>query len=354
MLTEKIDLADNYQMLTIVIPVYNCEKYLRSAVTSVLNQAYKNISVVLVDDGSTDGSSQLCDELASASNRVTVLHQENAGVSAARNTGIEFILSNASRNNYIAFLDADDEWVGGFFSADTGQLLQKGYDLIGFQSCNCDAQLHPYDLPGEMQPGLHSGGQTSVWLHADQTFAAMLYSCTLLQKYNIRFFDELRYSEDKIFSMQCMYLADTVYLENQLLYLYRHTGISTMNRRSYGIPYYVPIINGYIKLDSLMQCFSDTHGQLFESRLMASIYIMDMIDEHYNVLRSKAALDELLRSNHDYVSIVEATGKYSDMKPNSKYAQYREYPATYIIKKNLNGGRKICKKICNKLLRLKK
>lgn len=154
--------------------------------------------------------------------------------------------------------------------------------------------------------------------------------------------------------MQCMYLADTIYLENRLLYRYRHTGTSAMSRRQYGIPYYVPIIDGYIKLDSLMKRFSDTHGLLSESRLMASIYIMDMIDEHYNVLRSKAEMDKLFQSRPEYISIVEAVGKYSDMNPNSKYTQYREHPVTYIIQKNMSGGRKVCKKICKKLLRMRK
>lgn len=103
-----------------------------------------------------------------------------------------------------------------------------------------------------------------------------------------------------------------------------------------------------------MKRFSDKHGPLSESRLMASIYIMDMIDEHYNVLRSKTEMDKLFQSRPEYISIVEAVGKYSDMNPNSKYTQYREHPVTYIIQKNLSGGRKVCKKICKKLLRMRK
>ena len=95
--TEKLQLSKQIG-ITVIIPVYNCKEYLEGAVTSVLNQPYKNISVVLVDDGSIDGSGQLCDELADTSDRITVLHQENAGVSAARNAGIEFALSKACCN----------------------------------------------------------------------------------------------------------------------------------------------------------------------------------------------------------------------------------------------------------------
>lgn len=336
--------------IAVIIPVFNCKKYLREAVDSVLGQPYQKISIVLVDDGSTDGSGQLCDELAKESNRVTVLHQKNAGVSAARNAGIEHILSSGNDTCYIAFLDADDGWTDDFFDENAIRLLQSGYDLIGFQSCNCNAHLRPYDVSGAMTEGLHPGGQRNVWLHAKQSFAAMLYACRFLQKNNIRFFEELKYSEDKIFSMQCMYLADLIYLENRLLYLYRHTGNSAMSRRQYGIPYYVPIIDGYIKLDSLMHQHDHNKMPLSESRLMASIYIMDMVGEHYHILRSKRELDALFASHPNYISIAEATGEYADLKPNPAYIQYREHPTRYIIRNNLSGGIKICKKIIRRLL----
>lgn len=352
MLTEKsIQMTISGQTdVAVVIPVFNCKGYIREAVDSVLGQPYQKISIVLVDDGSTDGSGQLCDEIAKESNRVTVLHQKNAGVSAARNAGIEHILSADDGVRYIAFLDADDGWASNFFNENTIKLLQNGYDLIGFQSCNCNAQLRSYDVPKTMTDGLHSGGQSSVWLHVTQSFAAMLYSYDFLQRNDIRFFEGLKYSEDKIFSMQCMYLADSIYLENRLLYLYRHTGNSAMNRRKYGITYYVPIIDGYIKLDFLMRQQNSVRPPLSASRLMASIYIMDMVGEHYRLFRRKRELDALFASHPNYISIAEATGEYADLKPNPAFIQYREHPVRYIIRNNLSGGIKICKKIIRRLL----
>ncbi len=337
--------------IVVIIPVYNCKKYLEQAVNSVLEQPYRKISIVLVDDGSTDGSSQICDKLAAENKRITVLHQKNAGVSAARNAGIEHVILSASADSYLAFLDADDGWTDGFFDENVVQTLQKEYDLIGFQSCNCNAQLQTYDVPGNMEAGVHSGGQSSVWLHAKQHFAAMLYSCKFLQSNDIRFFEELKYSEDKIFLMQCMYLAESIYLVNKLLYLYRHTGKSAMSRRKYGIPYYVPIIDGYIKLDALMRQRKSDKMPLSESRLMASIYIMDMIDEHYLLLRHKKEMDLLLAAHPEYISIVEATGKYTDLKPNIAYSQYKAHPIRYIVQNNLNGGITICKRIIRKVFR---
>lgn len=91
--------------VSVVIPIYNTEKYLRQCVNSVLRQTYKNIEVVLVDDGSTDDSPVICDEYESMRANIVCVHQKNGGLSAARNTGIR----NAT-GDYILFLDSDDYW----------------------------------------------------------------------------------------------------------------------------------------------------------------------------------------------------------------------------------------------------
>ena len=91
------------RQIRVIIPVYNCREYLQRAVESVVSQPYQAMSVILVDDGSTDGSSSLCDELATWDERITVFHKKNGGVSEARNKGIEL-----ANGNYIHFIDSDD------------------------------------------------------------------------------------------------------------------------------------------------------------------------------------------------------------------------------------------------------
>ena len=99
---DKIHLAE--RQISVIIPVYNCKSYLQRAVESVITQPYQAISVILVDDGSTDGSSLLCDELAARDDRITVFHQKNSGVSEARNRGLKHILSiDGNENDYVAF-----------------------------------------------------------------------------------------------------------------------------------------------------------------------------------------------------------------------------------------------------------
>ena len=86
-------LNNSDRQICVVIPVYNAKKYLYEAVSSVLNQKYKKIEIILIDDGSCDGSSEICDNLAQRSERIFVIHQKNSGVSAARNAGIDYVLN---------------------------------------------------------------------------------------------------------------------------------------------------------------------------------------------------------------------------------------------------------------------
>lgn len=92
------------KLISVIVPVYNTAKYLRRCVDSILDQTYRNLEVILVDDGSTDGESgKICDEYAVKDNRVRVIHQENGGPSKARNIGIE-----SSKGDYLVFIDSDD------------------------------------------------------------------------------------------------------------------------------------------------------------------------------------------------------------------------------------------------------
>lgn len=90
-------------LVSIVVPVYNVKKYLDECMESIVNQTYRDIEIILVDDGSTDGSGEKCEEWGQKDSRIKVIHQTNGGLSAARNTGID-----AASGEYIAFIDSDD------------------------------------------------------------------------------------------------------------------------------------------------------------------------------------------------------------------------------------------------------
>lgn len=89
--------------ISIIVPIYNLEKYLENSLDSLLAQTYKNLEIILVDDGSNDASAQICDDFAKKDDRVNVIHKKNAGVSAARNSGLKI-----ASGDYIGFFDGDD------------------------------------------------------------------------------------------------------------------------------------------------------------------------------------------------------------------------------------------------------
>ncbi len=93
------------ELISIIIPVYNVEKYLNRCLESVINQKYRKLEIILIDDGSTDNSGKICDEYALKDSRIKVIHKKNDGVSVARNTGIKI-----AKGNYIGFVDSDD-WI---------------------------------------------------------------------------------------------------------------------------------------------------------------------------------------------------------------------------------------------------
>lgn len=93
----------NEKLISVIIPVYNIEKYIFKCLSSVASQKYTNLEIIVVDDGSTDNSGEICDMFAAGDNRIKIIHQKNAGLSAARNAGID-----ASKGEYIGFIDGDD------------------------------------------------------------------------------------------------------------------------------------------------------------------------------------------------------------------------------------------------------
>ena len=114
---------------SIIIPVFNCDRYLKTAVESVLNQPVDDLEIILVDDGSTDKSGEICDYYASTYENIVVIHQENQGVSAARNRGLI-----CAQGNYILFLDADDCFVEGMIDRNMMDECEKGYDVLLYSS----------------------------------------------------------------------------------------------------------------------------------------------------------------------------------------------------------------------------
>lgn len=195
-------------LITVIIPVYNTEKYLSECVESVLHQTFTDFECILVDDGSTDASPQICDAFASTDSRIHVFHSQNKGVSAARNIGID----NA-KGKYMTLLDSDD-----YFLPNALEILYK------------QSELNEADLYLANTIKLRNGKQTLFLNDKDSLFSAdekikvvgiggYLFKLDIIKHNNIRFIEGLAYSEDKVFLYEydsairaVKYLAEPVYV----------------------------------------------------------------------------------------------------------------------------------------------
>lgn len=121
--------APSVQKISIIVPIYNVEKYIRQCLDSIVNQTYRNLEIILVDDGSPDACGAVCDEYAKMDGRITVIHKENAGVGAARNDGID-----RATGEWLMFVDPDD-WLELDCCENAIKAAQKSdCDVIYFQS----------------------------------------------------------------------------------------------------------------------------------------------------------------------------------------------------------------------------
>ena len=200
-------------MISIIVPVYNAEKYLHRCVDSILNQTYKNFELILVDDGSKDCSLQMCNEYSLKDNRVKVIHQENSGVSVARNVGLNFC-----SGQFIAFVDADD-YIGPTMISKMLSGVQCGADIVisGFVRCHEKQKKEVFvNAPKEFDLRTLKANY-DIYKISNSVFAK-LYRRDLLG--DIKFNDKVSMGEDLLFNLQyynncsnfaCMHEADYYY-----------------------------------------------------------------------------------------------------------------------------------------------
>lgn len=210
--------------LSIIIPVYNVEKYIKRCVESIYAQNYKDIEVILIDDGSSDNSGKICDELASVDDRLKVVHKKNGGCSAARNLGISM-----ATGKYICFVDSDDEWFPDMLNT----LLEKNdsdYDMIiyGAKTVTVKGEILGYERSRkekyykgrsevkeflqDLSPDDKSWGLNYIWNR--------LYKTDVIKENNILFNTKLNLGEDFVFNCEIMKYISSVYVSDELLYCY--------------------------------------------------------------------------------------------------------------------------------------
>lgn len=308
--------APQDRQIIVVIPVYNAVHFLNTAVASVRSQPYSQSKIILVDDGSTDGSSALCDHLAESDPNIHVIHKENGGVSSARNMAIEYCLHHYN-NGYIAFLDADDFWNANALSFEVQRYMQteSDIDIYAFGGFRSNADMTCFSAPYTYSDEIRSGGNSAIWSLKGQ-FVANFYSLDLLRKWNIRFYPELKYSEDVIFRLQCAFLSRRIHYLAQTLYCYRENHASAMSKvlQIPPIDYFIPIINGWIQSDIFLNSFTDiTHAKCRAGEILSGIYFMDMAEYHFRRGYRKKELYAVFNSHSHFYNLTNLSPK--DISP---------------------------------------
>lgn len=201
------------EVVSVIIPVYNVEPYLRRCVDSVLAQSYCQMEIILIDDGSTDGSSAVCDDYALKDRRIRVLHQENGGVASARNAGL-----GAVSGKYIFFIDSDD-----FMEADTLERLSghaEGHDIVccGSDRYSADGIFHQFTEKGDQD--FDSRGAMDSMLFGHKVMSVLwgkLYRAALFEGIS---FPEGEIHEDESIIYLLIDRAESIYYLGEELYHY--------------------------------------------------------------------------------------------------------------------------------------
>lgn len=216
---KEIKASGRLKNIYVIIPVYNNAGLLEYAVNSVLRQPYKNINVVIVDDGSTDGSSEVCDKFAD-NKRVKIFHQSNQGVSTARNVGIEYALSCCEDNDYIAFCDSDDFWMKD--AIDEGAVNNTTCDILGFGTYCSNYNGKRLKIFDSYENELKQSKLGAMEWRFKGSFAAHLYRAELFGKYKLRFNENIKIQEDEIFFRKFVFSARSFCAYEKMLYVYRN------------------------------------------------------------------------------------------------------------------------------------
>ncbi len=222
-------------LVSVIVPVYNVKLYLEECLDSIIAQTYKNLEILLVDDGSGDGSAEICDMYADKDFRIKVYHQENCGVVTARRSGVR-----QAAGRYVCFIDADDKIESGMIAFLVENI--ETCDLIT-SACFHETASGTYEIwKDALEPGIYKEERlrylidNMILCHnlpevgLQPYMVLKMYRAELakeiIEKVNVH----ISYSEDRDFLYQCVLKAESVRITHACFYYYRYRADSAMNK----------------------------------------------------------------------------------------------------------------------------
>lgn len=321
-------------MVSVIIPIYNVEKYLEECVESVLCQTYQNLEILLVDDGSPDGCGAICEEYAQKDKRVKVIHKENGGLSDARNAGLD-----VCRGDYIVFVDSDD--------CIHPQMIERLYNLL--MKYQADMAICSFQDIEENEMPLYAkyDVQGKEYCFEKENIMNQLQSRNLLtvvawnKIYKARLFENIRYPkgyihEDEFIIHKLLHLCTrTVYTEEKLYY-YRKRGDSIMGNIS---PKKIQDI--YLAYEDRISFLEENqYGRIITD---TKLQLMHQITKYYKLIKKRDDANELLTYMGDKFAELYQQKKVQEAltaELKKEYGLFYKSPVRYYayVKKN---------KICN-------
>ncbi|MBQ7373247.1 MAG: glycosyltransferase family 2 protein [Clostridia bacterium] len=233
-------------LISVIIPVYNVDKYLKRCINSVINQTYRNIEIVLVDDGSSDKSSKICDKYASKDSRIKVVHKINEGVSVARNVGMQI-----ATGEFLCFVDSDD-----FLPKHSVEYLYRAIEKENADmSVGCWTMINPkgdrsncYEAK-KVQRNNKKELMEVLSIPEIKGPVAKLFRTQIIKTNHLEFPKNILVSEDTIFVYQYAKYCESMCVINNIVYYYNRLSINSTTTKYYEKFHEVSLmcVKGYIE-----------------------------------------------------------------------------------------------------------
>jgi len=261
-------------LISVIIPIYNVSEYLERCVNSVQGQSYKNLEIILVDDGSTDGSETICNDLEKHDSRIKVVRQKNLGVASARNAGLD-----ASTGEYISFVDSDDYVHPDFIKYLYSKLIENDCEISICSFVGTDRWEYSKDINWEEKVDIYDKRQILNEFYSDMHGAIiMLWNKLISRKCidGIRF-DDGYIHEDEGTTFKFLYNANRIAFCHEVLYFYydRRGSIT-------GNPYSAKRLD-ILKAYENRIAFYEAHGENALLNRECQYYLSEILNNYYKV-----------------------------------------------------------------------
>lgn len=311
----------NDSLVSIIVPIYNAEKYLDSCIQSVLRQTYTNWELILIDDGSTDKSGRIAEKYGFADERITVFHQKNLGVSLARNQGID-----EATGNYVVFLDADDELIEDCLAKTVNIAEETNADVAAGRSCE-NQELFQDRIIWTGAEALENSLKDHLFTYSA---CAKLIRREFIGK--TRFTPDIRINEDSYFVFQLLCKQNVFVLTNDVIYFYRANSESS-SRTVFSEKYFDILKVSDLKYKKIEEQFPQMHDLAKNMLLKARMNVLRILavrtrDEYRDV--EKKLLEYILDNKEDYIPSSKECNQWMFILSHHLFYVYKF--AHYIVK----------------------